>query len=247
MKKITLEDTSYWPGYVDALVNVVLNILFLVGVMAVGLVSLNIEALNSFKSAKQAQQLQQMSEENLLLASLGTLLAVLPLPEPTPAPLMLAAAPTVPVPEPVKPMEAPLPPVQPIVPAVLNVGEPFSMATVAQEQSFLQGKVAQITNSAAQAVVYEFDALQYQLSTAQNAALRQNHANAAPDSRWLLLVSVPDAQERAAREAFWRMSSARQLLIQLGVAGESITMRTVTQDGVNYSNGRRIFLYPQGR
>lgn len=46
-------DVNYWPAYVDALINVVLNLLFLVGVFTIGLVSLNAQALFAEKAAKQ--------------------------------------------------------------------------------------------------------------------------------------------------------------------------------------------------
>jgi hypothetical protein len=39
------EAPNYWPGFVDALVTVLLNLLFLVGVFAIGLVSLNLEVM----------------------------------------------------------------------------------------------------------------------------------------------------------------------------------------------------------
>lgn len=38
------EEINFWPGYVDALINVLLNLLFLVGVFTVGLVVLNMQA-----------------------------------------------------------------------------------------------------------------------------------------------------------------------------------------------------------
>jgi hypothetical protein len=248
MKRSKLEDTSYWPGYVDALVNVVLNILFLVGLMAVGLVSLNIEALGNFKSAKQAQQLQKISEDNLLLASLGTLLAAIPpqvkpVPEakkPVPAPLALP---------PPKIAEA-LPQPKPVVvpePPVLSVGAPFVLTSTAQEQAFLQTKVGISSSVGLQPIVFYFDALQHQLSPAQANALRQQHAAAPAGTRWALMVTVPDAQERTSRDAFVRMSNVRQLLIGHGVSADRISMRTVLQDRLNFSNARRVFVYPQSR
>jgi len=44
MGQVTREEINFWPAYVDALINVVLNLLFLVGVFTIGLVSLNGEA-----------------------------------------------------------------------------------------------------------------------------------------------------------------------------------------------------------
>lgn len=71
-KRKKLEAVSFWPGYVDALVNVVLNILFLVGLLAVGLVTINVEALGKSKQLKLAMSLQDIKDDILLLASLGT-------------------------------------------------------------------------------------------------------------------------------------------------------------------------------
>lgn len=53
MSKPIQEQINYWPGYVDALVNVVLNLLFLVGVFTIGLVALNMEAI--FTQEKMAR------------------------------------------------------------------------------------------------------------------------------------------------------------------------------------------------
>lgn len=71
-KKKKLEEVSFWPGYVDALVNVVLNILFLVGLMAVGLVTLNFESLGKNNELKLALTLETIKNDTLLLAALGT-------------------------------------------------------------------------------------------------------------------------------------------------------------------------------
>jgi hypothetical protein len=43
------------------------------------------------------------------------------------------------------------------------------------------------------------------------------------------------------------MSGLRQLLISQGVKAEAITLRTIVQDRVNFTNGRRVFVYPQTR
>ena len=43
MKRRELESQSYWPGYVDALTNLVLKLLFMVGVFAVGLFAVSME------------------------------------------------------------------------------------------------------------------------------------------------------------------------------------------------------------
>ena len=39
------EEQNYWPGYLDALINVMLNLLFLVAIFAIGLVLLNLQTM----------------------------------------------------------------------------------------------------------------------------------------------------------------------------------------------------------
>lgn len=70
------EEINFWPAYVDALINVVLNLLFLVGVFTIGLVSLNEQALfaeqeankrklASLESARSVQERRQIADEIL--------------------------------------------------------------------------------------------------------------------------------------------------------------------------------------
>ena len=227
MKHKKLESASYWPGYVDALVNVVLNILFMVGLMAVGLVILNVEAIDNLKKSQQAQQLQKMNDDNLLLAALGTLLAVLPKSTLTVKPAVAIAD--------------PLQPTRSNAPLAFSVGQPFVMAPLNQEMSYLKSKV----NASSSSLVLEFEALQYSLSMAQIMTLRQHYRAAPSDSYWVLWATVPDAKEDAARQAFGRLSSTRQALIQQGAKADAISLRIIAQEGINFSNGRRVFLSPQ--
>ncbi len=64
-RKFELATTNYWPGYVDALTNVVLNLLFMVAIFTMGVFSLGLQSsrltemlaqLSSVKSALQANQ-----------------------------------------------------------------------------------------------------------------------------------------------------------------------------------------------
>jgi hypothetical protein len=232
MKRTKLQETSYWPGYVDALVNVVLNILFLVGLMAVGLVSLNVEALGNFKLAGQAKQLQKINEDNLILAALGTLLAALPeVPKPS------ATAPSesffkLPVPSPSRSIE----------PVVLRVGKPFVYVPATQEHAFLQSRSE--TGGLVNPKVMEFQGMQYMLTAAQTKEVQLLVA-ATKDTKWHLLASVPAQDERLGREAFGRLTSVREKLIAGGAKPENIVMSTVLQENTNFSNGRRVFIYPR--
>lgn len=71
------KEINYWPAYVDALINVVLNLLFLVGVFTIALVSLNAQALfaeqeanrrklAALDAARTQRERQQMVSQMLL-------------------------------------------------------------------------------------------------------------------------------------------------------------------------------------
>lgn len=61
MKKMG-QDLNYWPGYVDALMNILLNLLFLVGLFIVGLICLNMEIM------QEQQKLAVLEAEERLLS-----------------------------------------------------------------------------------------------------------------------------------------------------------------------------------
>jgi outer membrane protein OmpA-like peptidoglycan-associated protein len=57
------DETSFWPGYVDAIINVVLNILFLVGTFAVALAtSSSTQKAERVAEAEKAQKITQAIE-----------------------------------------------------------------------------------------------------------------------------------------------------------------------------------------
>ena len=51
------QEQNYWPGYLDALINVMLNLLFLVAIFAIGLLLLNMEGMN------QQDQISRLNEQ----------------------------------------------------------------------------------------------------------------------------------------------------------------------------------------
>jgi hypothetical protein len=58
---IRADETNYWPGYVDALINVVLNLLFLTSVFAVGFVSLNADLFAAAQKVAEAKAREIMA------------------------------------------------------------------------------------------------------------------------------------------------------------------------------------------
>lgn len=94
------EAPNYWPGFVDALVTVLLNLLFLVGVFTIGLVSLNLEVMIVQKklAEEEARALLALKNGMLPLPQGGVVrltLAPQPKPQPAPQPMPLPAAPLV--------------------------------------------------------------------------------------------------------------------------------------------------------
>jgi uncharacterized coiled-coil protein SlyX len=50
------EAQNFWPGYLDALINVMLNLLFLVAIFALGLVSLNLQSMTQLKQISRLNE-----------------------------------------------------------------------------------------------------------------------------------------------------------------------------------------------
>jgi len=68
-RKFDLAETNYWPGYVDALTNVVLNLLFMVAIFTMGVFALGLQSsrltemlahMSSVKSALQAEKADEL-------------------------------------------------------------------------------------------------------------------------------------------------------------------------------------------
>ena len=58
------QEQNYWPGYLDALINVMLNLLFLVAIFAIGLVLLNMEGMTQdYQIARLNAQAQEVVDE----------------------------------------------------------------------------------------------------------------------------------------------------------------------------------------
>jgi hypothetical protein len=196
MKHYPFVATSYWPGYVDVLVNVVLNMLFVVGLMAVGLMALNVEALGNFVVAKSDPASVVGPQDHQA------------------APLLS-----------------------------LSVGTSFPILPLAQELAFVQTRSSQWPDAAAPVITVAFAPLQLQADTEQIKALQTQVTQVSAGKTWLLVATVPKDM-RLKREVAVRLNSVREALILSGVSAQSIMQRMVEQDAaVNFSNGRRIFVY----
>jgi hypothetical protein len=203
------EEINFWPAYVDALINVVLNLLFLVGVFTIGLVSLNEQALfaeqeankrklASLESARSVQERMQIADE--ILRSLPPAPTVLKVEQPQIHEIFfksesrLKAAAEV---EQTKPNQS------------------TSVATFEQFKRELSndGDLSRIT----------FEPNQY--NQPPDWAWLEEVKTRASQKTWFLYVIADPANQRLSREAYARLVFVRSALLQAGALAEQIQMK----------------------
>lgn len=59
-----MAEQNYWPGYLDALINVMLNLLFLVAVFAIGLLLLNVQTMSQQRQLTDLGAQQSLSAQS---------------------------------------------------------------------------------------------------------------------------------------------------------------------------------------
>lgn len=213
MSKAAREEVNYWPGYVDALVNVVLNLLFLVGVFTIGLVSLNMEAM--FAQQKLARlKVEHMLEKDLSAESKKRALALLDklTPKPRAQPEVATHA----------------------QPEVREIILKASHDTPTPQTSAPRPTPAQLalTASGGKRVLaqFAFHKDQFALSGHEDARSKLAENNAADK---ILLMVITDTQNpRLAQEAFSRLVSTRTALLQSGMDAKNISLRVIASSQV---------------
>ena len=65
-RKQSIITFNYWPGYVDAMFNVVLSVLLIIGLMVVGLLCLNLEVVKSGTAISQINKISEINQINKL-------------------------------------------------------------------------------------------------------------------------------------------------------------------------------------
>ena len=270
-RKTVREDINFWPGYVDALINVVLNLLFLVGIFIVGLVSFNSVALSVHRQAVQwrlsgvmdkppAHERQANARE--MLAGIDRKAPEEPLPPPQapfkPLPLTKEAPTSVwPVPPlplvlppspPPAPVAAALPPPSPVVREIRIARESGGTATRANAApGGLQAaaRAAEQMGGGGQAVAQlRFAINQYTLAdgAALSAALSQH-----PDADWQLVVFTDPANDRLSREAYARLLAVRDQMLAGGVPTERVQLRIAAAPVPSAELDRTLFLVARSR
>jgi hypothetical protein len=218
MGQVTREEINFWPAYVDALINVVLNLLFLVGVFTIGLVSLNGEAFLAEQRATQIklEALRKASTEEEKQKLRRELVGSLELPPPSRFDPM---------------HEAPHPSES------MNVRE-FRFTAAASVPKTTEGGATQSGGS-------PFTSLQqFIASLAKGGTINQiefeinqynqpqgliwlSDVDRSIEKKWLLLVISGAPNERSSREAFARLVSIRKTLISAGISSTQIQLQVI--------------------
>ena len=225
MSSALKEETNYWPGYVDALINVLLNLLFLVGIFTVGLVTLNSQALILQKASAQLQvteMLEGSSGKQRQDKAQQILLDMSPKPSPSPKPesgIQTSAGPVSELQEPDLRLEsAPMPPrvaeIRIKRPQVVAASQPERALPAAAPEAEGAATTQQRLSLALGGTVvsqFAFGINEYDLPT---------HAAELPAGPWpqgvsyQLIALAESGNQRLSREAFFRVMSVRTALSQ---------------------------------
>lgn len=211
-------EINYWPAYVDALINVVLNLLFLVGVFTIGLVSLNQQALFAEQEAnkRKLEALRETRSQQERQSMVADMLRALPSPPLAPPSTPEPVVPKIEQPQitEIKLRAAPKVPST----ADIEIGKSLANSTITTFDQYISvlaagGELSRIT----------FDINQYTQHPDWNwpDAIKARAAQ----KTWSLYVLADPSNARLSREAFARLMFVRSVLLKAGALPESVQMK----------------------
>ena len=211
MSNSVKEEVNYWPGYVDALVNVVLNLLFLVGVFTIGLVSLNMEAVLA------QQKLARLKIENMLDNELSpeSKKKALVLLEKLPSKLLTQTTAETPV----------LPQIREI-----QLKAPHDATSTKPQQTPEQ---IALTLSGGTRVLTRFIFAKNQFALQDGEHAMPPFSEESKSQKVLLLVVTDTSNPRLAHEAYTRLVSIRDAMLRNGFDPQKVTLRVMTNSATS--------------
>jgi hypothetical protein len=219
------KEINFWPAYVDALINVVLNLLFLVGVFTIGLVVLNGEAFNQEKKIAELKvRTMQLNEEPI--SDLGGALDILKA-----TPVMAKIPPLPPLGSEKKVQRERLEIIEIRVSNPRTLARTDTATDTRNEDIRAEEKAKGIAQSIAPGKVVmriDFDINQY--TTPKNFSPSAEIVAALKNKYLLLCIADPNNQ-RMSREAFARLMSIRISLTQVGVDTSQIAIQVALPAG----------------
>lgn len=231
---------DFWPAYADVLSNVVLNLLFLLGTLTLGLVVLNQEVVGFQRRLAELASQQTPVPRRTPPPAPATAPAASPPVAAQPAaapPVATAAAPPTPaVPESfANPPPAGLPPVaqeaavQPRREFAIRNPSPAPSGGSAVGGAVTSPERRQVAESAAQAVVGGRHAATLVFDLRETRWPRSRPIVGAeqlgPDDRRALVAFAPAGNRRLMAEAFGRLTSVREAMVASGVPASRIDLR----------------------
>lgn len=215
------KEINYWPAYVDALINVVLNLLFLVGVFTIALVSLNAQALfaeqeankrklAALDAARTQRERQQIASQMLLSLPIEPMT---PFSRPTEKELQQRTE-------------------QPHISEIRLKAEMTRNQQVEERNSTgeiqktsytsLEQFIATLANGG-EIKKFEFNINQYDQPTDWSGFI--DIKDRITQKAWFLLVISDPSNPRLGREAYARLVSVRAALLKVGVAAANIQLK----------------------
>ena len=199
-----VEPPNYWPGFVDALVTVLLNLLFLVGIFAVGLVSLNMEVMGvQNKLAELEAQALSAQKNGMVLVTKGTTIRQTA-PQPTQVSVKVG------------------PRIQELrIQTALAESVPTSMTSTMRTPSAVQAYIEQLTGGQFLARL-DFEP-QYFVWPPERALPVLDPS--ALSRGWVFVTLTDKNNPRLLREAFKRLGSVRAEYLRMGTAPEKLQIQ----------------------
>lgn len=210
------DEINYWPAYVDALINVVLNLLFLVGVFTIGLVSLNEQALFAEQEANKRKlaSLELASSVQERRKIVDELLRALP-----PAPVMNKVE----QPNITEILFRSTPRLQTLVDSDAAKGVDTSSGLTIDQFADVLAKDGELTR-------ISFELNQYKQPA--NWTWPYEIKLRASQNNWSLYVIADPTNARLSREAYARLVFVRSTLLHAGASPEHIQMKVTPAQNV---------------
>lgn len=240
MRESSITEVNYWPGYVDALVNVVLNLLFLTGVFTIGLVALNFEALFTQQKINnlKIEAIDNIQNDAERAKKAKELLNVLPkIKDSVHLQKQNLGAPRI--------HEIRVMPFLPIAGSTISAAD---LSGAIQSSTSVNSSVKNSIEKSIQTMFgglsvhkINFEINQYAFDSKWRVPIPTNEL-AGNEHVWLLVTFCDVSNNRLTKEAFARLIFVRKSMIEAGVSPEQIQIRvnSETDEISRFSDAERV-------
>lgn len=214
----------FWPGYVDAVTNLAINLLFVIAVMALVVLTaiLQISKMKNVDAVEQKNK-QAASEQTLAAGSPSTAAQAS-------STATIAGSPVTSAAEMQQQRET--------GGTANDRNQPEVVTAQTKKTAQAPGK-SRMFDGASGGVVVAFANDVIDLSDEEKTTLIQKlGGNSVATGKWQLRVIVPKGFSEASRIGFYRLGSIRNILIAKGVDPKNIELRLIEAESANANNAR---------